>query len=87
MKPGGVLGHLTFGMSGCQMSKSTNSGLRDLLPVPGCYDGAHQGLNPAEPAHVDLVLPIVAGQVGQDASGACHNVDVIASQQSNQTLN
>ena len=80
LKPDRVLGHLALGVSGGQVSERADRGLGDLLPVPGRDDGLDESLDAPDLAHDNLVLLVVAGQVGQDSGGAGDDVDVTGAQ-------
>ena len=55
----------------------THSRFCDVLAVPGLQDGAYEGLDASHLAHDHLVAHVVAGQVGDDAGGTGHHVDVV----------
>ena len=56
----------------------------NILPVSGLQHCSHQGLDATDLTHEDLVVLIVARQVAEDASGACHHVYVVRLEDLNQ---
>lgn len=86
LEPDCVLGHLTFSVSGGQVTKSTHGWLSDLFSVSGCNDGLDEGFNASDLAHDNLVLLVVAGKIGKDASCTSDNVDIAGAKQLNQAL-
>ena len=70
----------------CNAKWSTYGWLGDLLAVAGLHDGADEGLDAAHLTHGHLVALVVTRQVGQDAGGTRHNVDVVRRQQLHQHL-
>ena len=57
--------------------KSTHGWFSDVLPVSGLQDRSDESLDPAHLAHDHLVTHVVAREVGQDAGGTRHHVDVV----------
>lgn len=82
----GVLCHLGLNVARGQVAQSANSWLGDLFAIAGVDDGAHERIHATHLAHDNLVALVVARQVGEDAGGARHEVDVGRAEQVHQAL-
>lgn len=82
----GVLSHLGLNVARGQVAQRANRRLCDLLTIAGVDDGAHESVHAAHLAHDHLVALVVAGQVGEDAGGARHEVDIGGAKQVHQAL-
>lgn len=72
-----ILSHLRFLVSAGEVTECADRGFRDVFPVSSPENCAHESLNATNLAHHHLVLVVVAGKVGKDASGTSHNINVI----------
>jgi len=61
-------------------------GFGDLVAIASLQNGSYQTLNAADLTDYHLVVVVVASEVGQDAGGARHHVDVFGPQQTNNGL-
>ncbi len=59
------------------MTQGAHRWLCDVLPVACLHDGADEAFNAADLADEDLVACVVAGEVGENATGAGHYIDVV----------
>lgn len=81
-----VLGHLGLRVPAGEVPEGADSWFGDILLVTCSQDSVDQGLHPIGLCDQCLVLTVVAGQVGEGASGTGQHVHIIRAQLVNQDL-